>query len=154
MIAFDNKTYDTPKMLIPRCNNWDNLFMYQYLPVDFIRDYKDKLNWYLICRYNQMLTEEDLIEFKDCLYWDVISKHQKLSENFCEKFSDRLNITSIVPYQNVSDEFITKFKDKIDWENIPINKIQSSNTMGGIVLTIPDVFYELCKILKLQHAPT
>ncbi len=47
--------------------------MYQKLSENFIREFKDKVNWYNIS-YSQKLSENFIREFKDNVNWNSISQ--------------------------------------------------------------------------------
>ena len=67
--------------------DWDDLEFYKKnkLTEDFIREFKDKVNWCYISYY-QKLSEDFIREFKNKVNWIWISKYQKLSENFIREF--------------------------------------------------------------------
>ena len=50
-------------------------------------------------------------------HWTVISKHQKLSEDFIEKFADKLYWYHISQYQTLSEDLIEKLQNKVKWED-------------------------------------
>jgi hypothetical protein len=92
-------------------SEWRSISVFQNLSLDFIRDFKDKLDWLQIYK-NQELTEDFIEEMDHKTYWDVITSHQKyLSEQFIERHSNEINFNwkNIRRYQkNVSKEFIDK----------------------------------------------
>ena len=53
----------------------------QNLSEDFIREFKDKVDWGKIS-CNQNLSKDFIREFKDKVYWKKISSKQKLSDDF------------------------------------------------------------------------
>jgi phosphoribosylanthranilate isomerase len=99
--------------------NWHNISIHQKLSEDFIREFKDEIDWYYISMY-QKLSESLIREFKDEVNWYYISRHQKLSENFIKKFKDRVHWNRISEYQKLSENFIRESKDKVSWYCIPV----------------------------------
>ena len=72
--------------------DWNNYDFYRNnkLTEDFIREFQDKVNWWLISEY-QKLSEDFIREFKDNVSWVDISIAQVLSEDFIREFKDRVN---------------------------------------------------------------
>jgi len=94
---------------------WTNISEYvKPLPVDFIREFKDYVNWYLIGMC-QKLSEEFMREFSYYLCWYDLPMYQKLSENLIKENKDTINWYRVQQYQDLSEEFLYEFKDKIDW---------------------------------------
>lgn len=54
-------------------------------------------------------------EFENRVYWDCISKNQKLSEDFIRYFKNRVNWSWISFDQKLSEDFIREFKDRVQW---------------------------------------
>jgi hypothetical protein len=105
--------YHISKEIEKICKEYDIEF-YPTLSKDFIREFKDKVDWYYISRY-QELSEDFVRKFKDEVDWVYISIHQKLSENFIREFRDKVNWTNISEHQKLSEDFIQEFKDRVDW---------------------------------------
>lgn len=118
---------------------WNAVSKYQYLSIDFMRDYKDSLNWYYISETQLIsdeflsefsdkvdwfrvsrrpLTENTITKFKDFLNWDYISLYQQYSEEFAEEHQDKLNFRRCLIKNNFSEEFILRWAHKIGWKNI------------------------------------
>jgi len=89
------------------------------LSEDFIRNFKDEINWTTISR-NQKLSEYFIREFKDKVDWCYISIHQELSEDFIQEFKDRVDWRYISINQELSGDFIQEFKGRVDWYYISI----------------------------------
>ena len=64
---------------------------------------------------NNKLSEDFIREFKDKVDWGSISEYQKLSEDFIREFQDKVNWYYISEYQKLSEDFIKEFKNKVDW---------------------------------------
>ena len=75
------------------------------------------VNWTLISKH-QKLSEDFIREFKDEVAWTRISSYQKLSEEFIREFQDKVYWSHISSYQKLSESFIREFKDKVYWDNI------------------------------------
>ena len=69
--------------------------------------------------------DENIDNFK--VYWNFISRSQKLSESFIEKYKDKVDWHNISIYQTLSEEFIEKHIDKVDWDNISKYQILSED---------------------------
>ena len=69
---------------------------------------------------NNTLTEDFIREFKDDVNWDCISSCQKLSEDFIREFQDKVDWSTISYRQKLSGKFVREFQDKIDWSSISI----------------------------------
>ena len=68
----------------------DCISKYQNISKDFIRKFKDKVNWYWISSKIK-LSEDFIREFQDKVNWYWISCKQKLSEDFIREFQDKVN---------------------------------------------------------------
>lgn len=125
------------------------------IPAYFLEKYKDKLNWFGICRnqkFNdakirkffdyldldaigiiQTLSEEIIREYIDVFDWDDITTTQTLSEDIIrEAYYNSGDILSpkawrnISRYQKLSENFIEEFSDKgIEWRFISTHQILS-----------------------------
>ena len=76
-----------------------------------------KVYWSLISRC-QKLSEEFIEKHCNKVNWWYISRYQKLSELFIEKHSDKVDWSLISRCQKLSEEFIEKYFDKVDWNHI------------------------------------
>ena len=97
--------------------NWDFISAFQKLSEDFIEKYKDYINWYFISQY-QKLSENFIEKHKDYVNWHNISVLQKLSEDFIERHKNKVNWHNISKFQKLSEFFIEKFKYKVNWDSI------------------------------------
>jgi hypothetical protein len=77
--------------ILPDINSdfWSCISHSQKLSEEFIREFKDKVDWFHISQY-QKLSEEFIREFKDKVDWSYISQYQKLSESFIREFKIKL----------------------------------------------------------------
>ena len=94
--------------------DWNNQSFYvkNKLSEDFIREFKDKVNWKYISEY-QKLSEKFIREFKWKVDWICISKKQRLSERFIREFKNRVDWDMIFEYQKLSKEFKEEFKKEL-----------------------------------------
>ena len=85
------------------------------LSEDFIREFKDKVDWSAICRY-QKLSENFIREFKDKVHWGVVSIYQNnLSDEFKTEFANKLNFV-------VSNDVALVFPDDTTKNRIQLNR--------------------------------
>ena len=85
------------------------------LSEDFIREFKDKVDWSAICRY-QKLSEDFIREFKDKVHWGVVSIYQNnLSDEFKTEFANKLNFV-------VSNDVTLVFPDDTTKNRIQLNR--------------------------------
>lgn len=71
--------------------DWD-FYANNTLSEDFIREFKDKVDWMAVCRY-QKLSEDFIREFQDKIQWGVLSVYHDLSDSFKTEFSSKLIFT-------------------------------------------------------------
>jgi len=100
--------------------DWENISR-QELTVDFIREFKEYLNWDIITNF--FLSSEVFIrEFQDKVVWDTISSKMKFRNDydydFFEEFSDRFNWIKISKWGNMDEHFVIKFEEYLDWNII------------------------------------
>lgn len=69
-------------------NGSELIWYYQVVSEDFIREFKDRVNWYYISM-SQILSEDFIREFEDNVVWYNIRKYQILSREFLEEFRDK-----------------------------------------------------------------
>ena len=71
----------------------------------------------LIDKYN-LNCSIDEFENKNYIYWNWISKNEKLGESFIEKYKSKLDWYWISKCQKLKEPFIEKHKDYINWDCI------------------------------------
>lgn len=83
---------------------WDEYYQYKsyddqtefpptHYSSEFLREWKDKFKphqWKDISYTENLLTEEQLIEFKDYINWAGVAQNYKLSHEFIDKYQDKL----------------------------------------------------------------
>ena len=91
-----------------------------------IIEYKDTINWQYISKYEN-LNQDIIREYKDEVNWLKICIHQKLSENLIKEFRDKINWTFISKYQLLSESFIREFRNQVNWIQISSNQVLSES---------------------------
>ena len=120
--------------------NWIWISSYQKMDEDFIREFQDKVNWKEISIY-QELNEDFIREFKDKVDWYYISIHQKLNENFIREFQDKVDWYYIHNLLDFGYEFIKEFKNKINFSYILEKNGYCIRKIKNIDLTIDEIKY-------------
>ena len=111
----EKETYD----ILVKYVNWEKLSCSCKISAEFIREFQDKVEWFLISHYHPLASSADFVrEFKDKVEWKQISRRQTLSEDFIREFQDKVDWEEISDYQKLSEDFIREFQDKVDWEGI------------------------------------
>jgi len=72
-------------------NFWDSISIYGKLSENFIREFKNKLNWYYISIY-QTLSENFIREMQDKVSWPLLASFHKnnMSKQFILEFQNKL----------------------------------------------------------------
>ena len=102
---------------------WNSISQYDYLDVEFVNEFKNKLDWDVVSKRskwdfdnNDVKIEENVyIKFEDYFDLEYASKYHKLSENVIRKLHGWVQWEYISKYQKLSIEFIEEFSDYIDW---------------------------------------
>jgi len=63
---------------------WCLLSFMENLPIEFLREYQDRINWKLACE-SQFLTEDTIWEFKDKVIWNILKKRCIMSDELLKK---------------------------------------------------------------------
>jgi len=115
-VAIENK----PKVIMDLLDeiNWVQASCSQTLSENFIRTFKDKVDWDNISCQQQHLSEDFIREFQDKVNWMYVSAYQTLSEEFIREFQDKVNWVNISEYQTLSEDFIEEFQNKVYWQYI------------------------------------
>lgn len=112
---FDN-TFKTDTCFTTQ--GWEKISVWQTLSEDFMREFKDKLEWHYIVQY-QKLSEDFIREMKDYLnslefsedIWSSISFCQELSEDFMREMKDYLVWERLVSSQHMSECFMEEMNE-------------------------------------------
>ena len=102
-------------MKFGRFLDWNLLSANYDFSIDMLRIYFHRVNWAMILR-RIVFPEDFLREMASSFgeYWDIVSKHQKLSESFIHDFANKVDWENIMLYQNVSGRFLEEHKLYID----------------------------------------
>ena len=116
----------------------------QKLSEDFIREFKDKVNWVYISQY-QKLSEDFIREFKGKINWYCIDQYQKLSKDFIGEFRLTLpknnwlyttkkeklqNIKKNTQYEVINNNYIIAYKSVRD-DNYSVYNFQYQYLVGN-----------------------
>ena len=95
--------------------DYEAICEYQNLSVRFIEDHLNDLKLYMttICD-NQVLSQDFMREYKDIVDWSAISRSQRLSESFMEEMKDYIDWTWASYKQKMSAHFIETHLDDIN----------------------------------------
>ena len=85
--------------------------------IEWEKYYDPDFDWSNYAFYrNNKLSEDFIREFKDKVDWEHISYYQKLSEDFIREFKDRVDWMMISRYKTLSEEFVKEFKEEFKKE--------------------------------------
>ena len=129
--------------------DWGWISENQKLSESFIREFQDKVDWYWVSSH-QKLSESFIREFQDKVDWGRISITQKLSEDFIREFQDRVKWYWISKFQKLSEDFIREFKNKADWVCISAHQKLSENFIREFKDDI--YWYYISECQKLSNA--
>lgn len=87
------------------------------LPEEFIRKYRNRLNWTFISGM-KTLTIEFLVEHDDFLKWDLINYKRAFPDWFIQKYKDKLSWEYISYDQSLSLQQVEKFKNYVSWYTV------------------------------------
>jgi len=132
---------------------WGLLIKNKYLSENFLNKYFDSLK--MVIHHYEYLSEEFMLNHKEELNWNLISKHQMLSKEFIINNRDvitnkcikniidnrnsdgdivdiyindgkRFELVYIIEYGKLGEEFIEKYKDEVDWFYVSKNEVLSN----------------------------
>lgn len=101
-----------------------SLKMYTTKDLEFIRKYKDHVDWEELTKNLPEFPDMEFIrEFKDYIDWNRMSYGYYLSEDFIREFQDKLlgswnSSDWIACKQVLSEDFIREFQDRLWWPYI------------------------------------
>ena len=91
---------------------WYNLAQYN---LETIQNKLENANESVWLQISQMALSDDFIrDFKDRLNWGWISTTLPLNENFIEEFQGFIDWEVVSQYETLSEEFIREFQDEVD----------------------------------------
>lgn len=97
-------------MKFDRYVKWDLLSYHYEFSLDMLRIYQHRVNWGLILertKYPEEVLREMAPNFNEN-DWEIVSKYQKLSEQFITDYADNLNWENVLIYQEISGAFFVK----------------------------------------------
>lgn len=125
--------------------NWNEISKNKELSDEFILEYKDKLNFELLCdniilsedmirqldeyvdwsiisKYYKSFTAEFYIQYKDKLNWFYVCNNNRyLPESVIEECIDFIDWCALSKCVKLSENFVRKYQDKIYWNNLSAN---------------------------------
>lgn len=110
--------------------NWFDISKTPGLSLDFMRKYKNELDWTYISRY-QILSEWFIDSFQDRINWNCISSNQELIEWFIHRHRNDVNWHYISQYQRLSIEFIIGHTNFVNWKYITQYQQSISNLIDS-----------------------
>lgn len=99
-------------------SDWGAVVCFQDLTEQFIRDYRDSLDWMWMC-IHQPMTEDFMIEMEDSIdwRWNYVAENQVMSDQFIIDNAHRLNYYCLVKNRagvKLSDRVIYELSERID----------------------------------------
>ena len=93
-------------------NNWQIISSHE-LSFDFIRLYKDHINWYYV-QMNVKFTDEELIEFEDYIEWEEFCPSLGNTPEIIERYVEKINWAFVFHRLDcITDEMVIYFKDNL-----------------------------------------
>ena len=108
-------------------NIWTNISKCQKLSYKTIEEFKNELNWTLLCK-SQKINNKIIKNNPHKVNWNNISLHQKLSEKLIEEYKNNINFDLLSSNKNIylSDKFIQKYSNKLDWSSLVMRKLSKN----------------------------
>ena len=97
--------------------------------IDFVREWKHKINWFYYCNgHAKQMTEDFVIEFADYVNWSQLSEWM-WNDIIYEKFWDKIDWTVFTcgHVNELSEDFISKFAPFINWIYVGMSDRKWSN---------------------------
>lgn len=123
-LYFVNKLYKALVKVQLTQGDWEAISKVKNLPIAFIKDYQDFLNFRYVCIHTK-LDEPYLEDFIQRLNWVSTSTFQQLSENFIRKYQHKVFWFAISKHQTLTKNFIDEFKGNLN--QAMIKKYQTIN---------------------------
>lgn len=116
-----------------RQEDWERISRSSGLPEDFIRRYKDKVDWLMVLQYQKLsegLLREQAAEDGVQGHWDAVSIWQDLTDSFIHDFARKVNWMAVCEYQRLTEDFIEAHKQFVDWEQVSRYQPLSESMIG------------------------
>lgn len=134
--------------------DWDIVSKFQIPKTQFLLEFKNSINWYILCRNHNLSMEQIKIfqdyvdwnyiseqnvynnikfieQFKTKLNWYKVSRYFNLNSNTIEKFNKYLIWPEVSNFQNLDYYLISKFENKIDWSRFSANIFSIRKNLGN-----------------------
>lgn len=98
-------------------SNWRDISKSKHINDNFIRYYKDKIDWFVLCFHSQ-LSDEILIQFSEQIGWTNICMYQSLSIHFIESNLINIDFDQLIRYQILPVSFFKKYINFFDLRDI------------------------------------
>ena len=76
-------------------NDWTSISKHKFLHPDFIREYRDNLDWYYVSAF-QKLSEKEIEEHKHYVLWDIVILKSYISLGFIRKHAHRTKLSKYI----------------------------------------------------------
>lgn len=96
---------------------WDEISWNLHLTDDFIREFKDRIDFTEACEHH-VFSEEFIEEMIDYVDWEKISEYQVLSKEFCLKHKHRVDWYYLSTKKWVTVDFIREYSEFVNWRSI------------------------------------
>lgn len=104
--------------------NWNSLSGNSHIHIQFVREFKDRLDWSLITSNKNLIDIEDeniVDEFIHLLDWSYLSKNMHLTTERLVKYKTKLNwelVNQRFDYNDLDISYIDSIQENIDWTKL------------------------------------
>lgn len=104
--------------------NWNSLSGNSHINIQFVREFKDRLDWSLITSNKNLIDIEDenvVDEFIHLLDWSYLSKNMHLTTERLVKYKNKLNwehVNQRFSYNDLDISHIDSIQEYIDWTKL------------------------------------
>ena len=95
--------------------NWFNICKYQQLSNNFVLLHRDYIIWDILLENNKHISFDTIDRFINKINTDIVIKNYHLPDYFIRKYKNILNWSLISKYQNLSNKNIRKYYSRLDW---------------------------------------
>lgn len=156
-VIFENQNLHI--YLMQLINNDNNNFNYfnsklisenKSINESFIDDYKEKLDWSLICKWFP-LNVDFINKYDKKINWKSICEFQTLDENFIIKYKNKVDWKLICEFQTLSEQFIIDHANIVNWNSICEHQ-NIKNIISNELFIKQINFYLISKYQILNHS--
>ena len=113
---------------------WNEISNRHDLTYDFIREFKDSINWRCISGSANLVLSPDFIsEFDDRLTWSYISAYKNLELDDYRRYKEKLYWGNVCRNQKMSEQVLREFREDLDWNNVSVDWINNISSGGTFV---------------------